>query len=58
MRQKGHQQIGKESLSILNLIGDFVFLSNKYKELKKLDSRNSNNPILKMGYRAKQRILN
>ena len=28
-----------------------------YKELKKLDSRNSNNPI-KMGYRAKQRILN
>jgi hypothetical protein len=32
-------------------------ISNIYKELKKLDSRNSNNPI-KMGYRAKQRILN
>ena len=32
-------------------------ISNIYKELKKLDYRNSNNPI-KMGYRAKQRILN
>jgi hypothetical protein len=29
-----------------------------YKELKKLDSRKSNNPIKKMGYGAKQRILN
>ena len=33
-------------------------LSNIYKELKKLDSREPNNPIKKMGYRAKQRILN
>jgi hypothetical protein len=32
-------------------------ISNINKELKKLDSRKSNNPI-KMGYRAKQRILN
>jgi hypothetical protein len=32
-------------------------ISNTYKELKKLDSRNSNNPIKKMGYRAKQRFL-
>jgi hypothetical protein len=32
-------------------------LSNIYKELKKLNSRNSNNPI-KMGYRTKQRVLN
>jgi hypothetical protein len=32
-------------------------ISNIYKEFKKLDSRKSNNP-LKMGYRAKQRILN
>jgi hypothetical protein len=31
-------------------------ISNIYKELKKLDSREPNNPI-KMGYRAKQRIL-
>jgi hypothetical protein len=31
-------------------------ISNIYKKLKKLDSRKSNNPI-KMGYRAKQRIL-
>ena len=30
-----------------------VLISNIYKELKKLDSRNSNNPILKMGYRVK-----
>ena len=36
---------------------DGGLISNIYKELKKLDSRNSNNP-LKMGYRAKQRILN
>jgi hypothetical protein len=32
--------------------------SKIYKELKKLGSRKPNNPILKMGHRAKQRILN
>ena len=33
-------------------------ISNIYKELKKWDSRKTNNPILKNGYRAKQRTLN
>jgi hypothetical protein len=37
---------------------DRGLVSNIYKELKKLNSRNSNNPIKKAGYRAKQRILN
>ena len=37
---------------------DRGLISNIYKELKKLDSRNSNNPVKKMGFRAKQRILN
>jgi len=32
-------------------------ISNIYKELKKLDSREPNNPF-KMEYKAKQRILN
>ena len=36
---------------------DRGLISNIYKELKKLDSRNSNNPI-KMGFRAKLRVLN
>jgi hypothetical protein len=36
---------------------DRGLISNISKELKKLDSRKSNNPI-KMGYKAKQRILN
>jgi hypothetical protein len=36
---------------------DRGLISNIYKELKKLDSINSNNHIKKMGYRAKQRIL-
>jgi hypothetical protein len=33
-------------------------ISNIYKELKMIESRKSNNRIKKMGYRAKQRILN
>jgi hypothetical protein len=33
-------------------------ISKMYKELKNLDSRELYNPIFKMGYRAKQRILN
>jgi hypothetical protein len=36
---------------------DMGLISNIYKKLKKLDSRNSNKPI-KMGFRAKQKILN
>jgi hypothetical protein len=41
-----------------NLQSDRGLISNIYKELRKLDSREPNNPILKMGNRAKQRILN
>jgi hypothetical protein len=36
---------------------DRGLISKIYKELKKLNSRNSKT-LLKMGYRAKQRILN
>ena len=35
-----------------------ALISKLYEELKKLDSKTSNDPIKKMGYRAKQRILN
>jgi hypothetical protein len=36
---------------------DRGLISNMYKELKKLDSRKSNNPIKKWGKELKQRIL-
>jgi hypothetical protein len=36
---------------------DRGLISNIYKELRKMDSRKSNNPIKKMGLRAKQRIF-
>jgi hypothetical protein len=40
-----------------NSKSDRGLISNIYKELKKVNFRNSNIPI-KMGFRAKQRILN
>jgi hypothetical protein len=40
-----------------NPTSDRGLIFNIYKELKKLDYRESNNPI-KMGYKAKERILN
>jgi len=43
--------------SFTNPTSDRGIISNIYKELKKLDSRESNN-LLKLGYRTKQRILN
>ena len=44
MRKNGHQQIEKRSLPILHL-SDRGLISNMYKELQKLDSREPNNPI-------------
>ena len=41
-----------------NPTSDRGIISNVYNELKKLDSRESQIPLLKMGYRAKQEILN
>jgi hypothetical protein len=43
--RKGHQQIGKGFLT--NPKSDRGLISNIYKQLKKLDCRNSNNPIKK-----------
>jgi hypothetical protein len=40
-----------------NPTSDSGLISNIYKELNKLDSREPNNPILKTRNRAKQRIL-
>jgi hypothetical protein len=53
MGQKGHQQIGKRSLFILNLIG---LKSIKYKGFKKLDSRESNNTIKKWDTELNKKI--
>jgi hypothetical protein len=41
-----------------NPTSDRQLISNIYKELEKLDSRESNNPIKKLWYRAKQRVFN
>ena len=41
-----------------NPTSDRGLIPNIYKELKKLDFREPNNSILKMEYRAKQRIFN
>jgi hypothetical protein len=54
--QSGSQQIGKGSLPTYTLTSDRELISIIYKELKKLDYKEPNNPI-KMGYKAKQRIL-
>ena len=37
---------------------DRGLISKIYKELKKLDPRKTNNPMKKMGYKVKERILN
>jgi hypothetical protein len=43
IRLKSNQQMGKRSLPILDMIWGLI--SNIYRERKKLNSRNSNNPI-------------
>jgi hypothetical protein len=47
--------LGKD---LTNPKSDRGLISNIYKELRKMDSRKPNNQIIKMGHRAKQRILN
>ena len=42
----------------INPTSDTDLISKVYKELKKLDTRESINPIKKWGYRAKQKVLN
>jgi hypothetical protein len=51
-----HQPTDWEKI-FTNPTSDRGLISNIYRELKKLESREPNNPI-KMGYRAKQRIGN
>jgi hypothetical protein len=55
IRQKGHQQIGKGSLPILNQIGDLYPI---YTKSSRIWTPENQITLLKMGYRAKQRILN
>jgi hypothetical protein len=47
IRQKGHQQIGKGFLPILNPNRELISYINK--DLNNLDSRKSNNPLKKWG---------
>ena len=49
--KKATNRLGKD---FFNPKSDRKIISNIYKELKKLDHRNSSNPIKKMWYRAKQ----
>jgi hypothetical protein len=54
IRQKGHQQIGKVSLPILNQIREEYPIYSK--NSRRCTPENQITP-LKMGHRAKQRIL-
>jgi hypothetical protein len=54
-KQKGNQPTDWEKIFIYPIFTRGLIF-NLYKELKKLDSREPNSS-LKMGYRAKQRIL-
>ena len=47
--QNGNQDIGERSLQIVHLHYDRGLIFNIYKELEKLDSRESNRPINKWG---------
>jgi hypothetical protein len=54
-RRKGQRRDWEKIF--INPTSDRGLISNIYKELKKLYSREPNN-LVKMGYRGKQRILN
>jgi hypothetical protein len=56
MRQKRPPAYGERIFT--NPKSDRGLISNIYKELKKLDSRKSINPIKKWGTELKKRILN